>query len=63
MKFHELENMVYRIANAPWNNEVKFGCDCGCGGNNYTAEQWEEEGRLFDEAVRTLAAMGVELDD
>ena len=30
---------------------------------NHTAEQWEEEGRLFDEAVRTLTTMGVELDD
>lgn len=41
---------VFRIARdyeydylySPLNTDVKLGCDCGCGGDTYTDEEWEE---------------------
>lgn len=32
------------------NMEVHFGCDCGCGGDSYTEEQWDAMCKYADEA-------------
>lgn len=59
MKFSELVELVYTIHMSPFDSGVIVGCDCGCGGNNYTLPQWEELKRVYDEAVETLEKLGV----
>ncbi len=63
MKFHELVEHVDTIQMSPFSDGTRFGCDCGCGGNNYTPSQWDELGRLYDEAVETLEKFGVTFDE
>ena len=46
MKFSELKYMFSNYESALWSPtrmSVRFGCDCGCGGDNYTQETWDEE--------------------
>lgn len=31
------------------NSEVSFGCDCGCGGDSYTEENWRQ---MCDDALK-----------
>ncbi len=63
MKFHELVELVDTIQMSPFSDGTRFGCGCGCGGNNYTPSQWDELGRLYDEAVETLEKFGVTFDE
>lgn len=43
---------AYRAAMySPSRLGIHFGCDCGCGGDSYTSEEWDEEERLADEAI------------
>jgi len=46
MKFSELEELINNYCAAkysPSRSHIKIGCDCGCGGNQYTRESWDEE--------------------
>lgn len=48
------------------NMEVRFGCECGCGGDSYTYEQWVRMCKYADEArnefERICEELGVEWD-
>lgn len=37
--FDSYSNALY----GPELSEVRFGCDCGCGGDSYTSEEWDAE--------------------
>lgn len=46
MKLSELEILFMDYDQAKWSPDrmgVHFGCDCGCGGDSYTPEQWDNE--------------------
>jgi len=46
MKFTKLKELINNYESALWSPTrmaVRFGCDCGCGGDNYTQETWDEE--------------------
>lgn len=47
-------------------SEVRFGCDCGCGGDSYTVESWHEMCETADEARKEFKqlceSIGVEWD-
>lgn len=56
MKASELNLIVeefntYYIC-GPSNMAVHFGCDCGCGGDTYTIEDWDELNILVNESYR-----------
>ena len=54
MKFSELVTLFQDYENAlysPSRSEVKFGCDCGCGGDSYTAESWDEEEQYAADSI------------
>lgn len=54
MKFSELEGLIRDYDQAlysPSRSEVRFGCDCGCGGDSYTSESWDAEEKLAQEAI------------
>lgn len=56
LKWSELIDLVENYRNALYSSSrlgVHFGCDCGCGGDFYTIEQWDEEER---EAAKGIAA-------
>ena len=36
--------------NSPMRMEVKFGCECGCGGDSYSEEEWSELRQLSEES-------------
>ena len=47
----EIANAYRYAMYSPSRAGVHFGCDCGCGGDSYTSEEWDEEERLADEAI------------
>lgn len=46
----EYENLAY----SPIATEVRFGCDCGCGGDNYTAKEWNQEVDSFYKTIKKV---------
>ena len=55
LKLSDIQELSGHINNAlyedPSRNEVKFGCDCGCGGDLYTYEEWTQILESIDESV------------
>jgi hypothetical protein len=46
MKFSELNKIFMNYDTARWSptrSSIRFGCDCGCGGDTYTQESWDAE--------------------
>lgn len=44
MKFSDVQEIISAYENAMWSPsrmEVRYGCDCGCGGDSYTPESWD----------------------
>lgn len=40
-----------RIArDSPIEMGIRYGCDCGCGGDAYTDEEWDEEAAILRKA-------------
>lgn len=48
------------------NMEVHFGCDCGCGGDSYSNEQWDSMCETAEQSradfERVCEKLGVEWD-
>ena len=75
MKLSDLEILMSDYENAKWAPDrmgVHFGCDCGCGGDSYTAEQWDEECAAADIYINKMKEFcekynidydGIERDD
>jgi hypothetical protein len=63
MKFKELEDLVYSYRNPPWAYNTKFGCDCGCGGDLFTVEEWDKEADIYYKAKEELIKLGIDLND
>lgn len=59
MTFSDLAEAVHAITRDKRRMSVRFGCDCGCGGNSYSSEQWDEMCREADEAEAKLRALGI----
>jgi len=59
MKFDELMNLVMDIRDDPARCEVHFGCDCGCGGDLYTIQEWDTMCDAANEAKRALVKLGI----
>jgi hypothetical protein len=59
MKFSELEELFndYDAAkSSPSRSCVHLGCDCGCGGDSYTIEEFEEEENNADQSIENMKA-------
>lgn len=59
MKLSDLIQILNTYENAmysPSRSEVRFGCDCGCGGDSYTAESWDAEEDAAAEAIVAMKA-------
>lgn len=57
MKFSDIAKLVYDYENAsysPSRVSVKFGCDCGCGGDSYTTESWNKEEDAAELAINEV---------
>jgi hypothetical protein len=57
MKFSELETLLYEYNSAmgsPSRMHVIFGCDCGCGGDSYTEESWDEAERNASKTIQKV---------
>lgn len=63
MTFEELSNLVYAIECDERLSSVRFGCDCGCGGDAYTEDQWDDMVEEADQARIKLEDFGVVFDD
>lgn len=59
MKFSELYSYVQAWEDDERRMEVRFGCDCGCGGDYYTLDQWKDMCSRADEAKDKLRQFGV----
>ena len=54
MNFSQLEELFQEYDQAKWapsRTGVHFGCDCGCGGDNYTDESWDAEEDAANETI------------
>ena len=63
MTFDELKSLVEAISYDARRMEVRFGCDCGCGGNSYSEESWDIMCEEADEAERKLKEIGITFDE
>ena len=54
MKFTDILTLVKDYEQALWAPKymsVRLGCDCGCGGDSYTPEQYDKENADADAAM------------
>jgi len=58
MKFSEILDVAsmyrYNVEDSDLNMHVRFGCDCGCGGDLYTSEEWDEMVTLHEETIKQV---------
>lgn len=57
MKFSELNVIFMNYDTARWSptrSSIRFGCDCGCGGDRYTKESWDEEEAIAAHSIATM---------
>lgn len=59
MTFGTLSRLVEDVLSDERRMSVRFNCDCGCGGDAYTAEEWDDMCERADEARARLIAFGV----
>ncbi len=52
-----IANLYREISYHPMNSEVRFGCDCGCGGDSYSRDKWEELGVELDAMNERLESL------
>ena len=69
MKFSELETIMNNYDSAKWSPrrmDAHFGCDCGCGGDSYTEEEWNAAEDAADLSIITAKIFctkyGIEYD-
>jgi len=69
MKLSEIEDVFNDYASARWSpsrSAVTLGCECGCGGDSYTFESYNEEEDAADAAIAKMKqlcdTLGIEYD-
>jgi hypothetical protein len=69
MKLSEVIDVILNYESAKWSPsriEVHFGCECGCGGDSYTAESWDAEEQAATDAINETkefcTKFGIEYD-
>jgi len=50
----EIADLHEVIMSSDINTGVHFGCDCGCGGDTYTSEQWDKMVKDTEDAEENL---------
>ena len=59
MTFDELRDLISDIRLDERRMSVRFGCDCGCGGDFYSEEDWDEMCYASYLAIIKLKALGI----
>ena len=54
----DIEEVVW----CPAASGVRLGCDCGCGGDNYTIEEWDKVHKRAEEAEERIVQFCKEHD-
>lgn len=49
------------IYDAPWNSEIHFGCECGCGGDSYSQDDWDSYAEAEKEAIEFFKSLGIKV--
>lgn len=66
LKMQDLLEVVsryeYYVIKSDLNTGVHYGCDCGCGGDAYTQEGWDEMIRDYKEAIADMKELCQKLD-
>lgn len=52
--------LTYRYT--PSDEGVRYGCECGCGGDYYSPEEWDEAHNVVYEARKAMAELLVKLN-
>lgn len=64
MTYDDLKQLVECIEDDESRRSVRFGCDCGCGGDSYTDEDWDIMVEDSATAQKVLTEeLGVTFDD
>jgi hypothetical protein len=59
MNWSDIVSLVADYETAMWSPtrmSVQFGCECGCGGDSYTKESWDEEEHAAHESIDAAIA-------
>ncbi len=59
MNYLDLVAHVTNIEGRPSAYGTRFGCDCGCGGDFYTIEDWDKGEQLAEDSIETLTKLGI----
>lgn len=59
IKFYDLVSLIDDIRQDERRSSVIFGCDCGCGGEFFTYEEWDDMCERADKAREKLEKIGV----
>lgn len=69
MTLTDLVDILYAYENAKYSpslSEIHFGCDCGCGGDLYTSEEWDAAEASATKAIADMkefcAKFGIKYD-
>lgn len=61
-----VDNFTTNYLYSDANSEVRFGCECGCGGDSYTPETWDNMMAAYSESYDEYKAYceeaGIEWD-
>lgn len=63
MEYSKLRELMDYIDYSPLNSSVILGCECGCGGEFYTSESWDEEEKKVEEAKDKLRELGITFEE
>ena len=59
MKVSELRDFISKLDDllySPLNSGMILGCDCGCGGNNYSPEEYDKELEDYSKLLKEVKA-------
>ena len=55
MTFSKLRDLVNNYDRSKWSPtrlNISFGCECGCGGDEYTEERWDAEEEYANDSIK-----------
>lgn len=63
MNWRELKDLVYNVDSFYDIDTVHYGCECGCGGDSYTEEAWDNICTDGEDVIKKLKKIGITFDD
>jgi hypothetical protein len=63
MDYEALKTLIWEYEDHPGMMAIHYGCECGCGGDMYTEDSWDESIKKSDEAKTKLMELGITFEN